>query len=65
MLKVFKYFRPIEWVELLICVLLIMLCVYSDLKVPDYMSNMTTLLTTPGTTTDDIWGVGIFKVDVT
>lgn len=62
MLKVFKYFRPIEWVELLICVLLIMLCVYSDLKVPDYMSNMTTLLTTPGTTTDDIWGVGIFMI---
>ena len=60
--KVFKYFRPIEWVELLICVLLIMLCVYSDLKVPDYMSNMTTLLTTPGTTTDDIWGVGIFMI---
>ena len=62
MLKVFKYFRPIEWVELLICVLLIMLCVYSDLNVPDYMSNMTTLLTTPGTTTDDIWGVGIFMI---
>lgn len=46
---ILKYLRKIDWFFIVVCVVLITAQVYLDLKIPDYMSTITTLLTTGGT----------------
>ena len=52
MLKLLKYMRRKEWLMALLCLLLVVGQVYFDLRLPDYMTELTTLIKTSGTTGD-------------
>lgn len=58
MIKLLKNMRRKEKGMALICVLLVIGQVYFDLRLPDYMTELTTLIKTSGTTAD-IAGVGM------
>ena len=58
MLKIFKYLKPKEWMMALISLGFIITQVWLDLKAPDYMSEITTLVQTPGSGMKDIWTAG-------
>ena len=50
MLKLLKNMRRKEWLMALLCLLLVVGQVYFDLRLPDYMTELTTLIKTSGTT---------------
>ena len=52
MLKLLKNMRRKEWLMALLCLLLVVGQVYFDLRLPDYMTQLTTLIKTSGTTGD-------------
>lgn len=54
MVKIFSYLRKKEWLSILVSVAFIVLQVFLDLKTPEYMAEITTLIQTPGTSTGDI-----------
>lgn len=54
MLKLFKRFNKRDWLYIFICFLLIITQVWLDLKLPDYMSNITRLVTEAGSNITDI-----------
>ena len=54
MLKLLKNMRRKEWLMALLCLLLVVGQVYFDLRLPDYMTELTTLIKTSGTTGDII-----------
>ncbi len=54
MLKLLKNFRKKEWIFAGISLALIILQVWMDLTMPDYMSEITTLVQTPGSEMTDI-----------
>ncbi len=54
MLKLFKNFRKKEWILAGISLVFIVLQVWMDLTMPDYMSEITTLVQTPGSEMVDI-----------
>lgn len=58
MFRIFKKLTPKQWGLAALSVVFIVLQVYLDLKVPDYMSDITTLLQTPGTQTSDLYSPG-------
>lgn len=58
MFKLLKQMRAKEVIMALICCLLVVGQVYFDLQLPDYMTQLTTLLKTSGTTTD-ILNIGV------
>lgn len=58
MLKILKNLRPKEIIMAIVCAVLVVGQVYLDLKLPDYMRDLTTLINTAGTT-QAIWNVGI------
>ena len=58
MLKLFKNFKKIDYLYLLIVTLLIFFQVYLDLKLPDYMSNITVLVKTEGSKMSEILNEG-------
>ena len=62
MIKIFKNFGKKDWGILLICVGLIALQVYLDLKLPDYMSKITRLVQTNGSTMAEILKQGGFML---
>ena len=62
MLKIFKNFGKKDWGILLACVGLIALQVYLDLKLPDYMSKITKLVQTNGSTMLEILKQGGFML---
>lgn len=55
MLKTLKYLKRKEWLLALICLVFIVMQVWLDLKMPDYMSEITRLVQTPGNEMKDIW----------
>lgn len=55
MLKILKRLTAKEVIMLIFAVLFVCLNVYLELKIPDYMSNITTLLSTQGTKVKDIF----------
>ncbi|MBJ7540794.1 ABC transporter ATP-binding protein [Streptococcus sp. SL1232] len=55
MLKIFKRLTAKEVVMMLVAVLFVCLNVFLDLKIPDYMSDITSLLSTQGTEAKDIF----------
>ena len=59
MFKLFKRLTSKEIGLILMTVVFICLTVYIELEVPTYMSEITTLLQTPGTTTGDLWVPGL------
>ncbi|MGE8037982.1 multidrug ABC transporter ATP-binding protein [Lysinibacillus sp. KCTC 33748] len=58
MLKIFKYLKPKEWTLVIASIVFIVGQVYLDLKLPDYMAKITTLVQTEGSKTSEIWTAG-------
>lgn len=58
MLKIFKYLKPKEWLFAGVSLIFIVAQVWLDLKLPDYMAEITTLVQTPGSAMKDIWIAG-------
>ena len=58
MLRILKYLSKAEIGQMLIALVTIVGQVYFDLKLPDYMSDITTLVETPGSDMKDIWIAG-------
>ena len=54
MLRLLKQFNKKEFLLAIICILLIVFQVWLDLKIPDYMSEITRLVQTSGTKINDI-----------
>ena len=59
MFKLFKRLTAKEIGLILMTVVFICLTVYLEFEVPTYMSEITTLLQTPGTTAGDLWVPGL------
>lgn len=58
MITLLKKMRRREKLMALLCVLLVMGQVYFDLAMPDYMSDLTVMIQTPGSVQSEIWNVG-------
>ena len=58
MFRIMKYLSKSEIGQMLVALLTIVGQVYFDLKLPDYMSDITTLVETPGSDMKDIWIAG-------
>ena len=58
MIKLFRYLKLKEWMYFLISLVFIVIQVFLDLKLPDYMSLITTLVETAGSAMGDIWLAG-------
>ena len=58
MIKLLKRMRKREAMMAIICALLVLAQVYFDLRLPDYMTQLTTRIKTPGSQTADIISVG-------
>ena len=54
MLKLFKTFTKKDWLLIFVSLILIMFQVWLDLKIPDYMSEITKLVQTEGSTMSDV-----------
>ena len=55
MVKIFKYLKRNEWLLVLVSIVFIVTQVWLDLKLPDYMAEITTLIQTEGTGTWSWW----------
>lgn len=62
MTKLLKNFGKKEWLLSLICVILVVLQVWLDLKMPDYMSAITQLVQTEGSTIKEIAEQGFYMI---
>ena len=58
MIKLLKKLKPKQWLYILVCVALIVLQVYLDLKLPDYMASITKIVQTEGSLVKDVLGEG-------
>ncbi len=58
MIKIFKYMRRKEIQFVLLSVVFIVVQVWLDLKLPDYMSEITQLVQTEGSEMSDVWIAG-------
>lgn len=62
MIKIFKYLKKNEWIFMLVSVIFIIFQVWLDLKLPDYMAKITTLLQMEGTTVSDLIEPGSYML---
>jgi len=62
MIKIFKYLKPKEWIQAVISLVFIVVQVWLDLKLPDYMAEITKLVQTPGSEMSEIWKAGGFML---
>ena len=58
MIRILKYLKLKEWIVALICLGFVTLQVWLDLKLPEYMAEVTTLVQTPGSPIESIWRAG-------
>jgi ATP-binding cassette subfamily B protein len=58
MVKIFKNLSRREWGLMTFSIVFIVLQVWLDLKMPDYMTEITKLVQTPGSAMSDIWFAG-------
>ena len=65
MIKLFKQMRRKEALMALFCAVLVVGQVWFELRLPDYMTQLTTLIKTPGSTSGGIWNVGVQMLLVT
>ena len=65
MIKLFKQMRRKEALMALLCAVLVVGQVWFELRLPDYMTQLTTLIKAPGSTSGDIWNVGVQMLLVT
>jgi ATP-binding cassette, subfamily B, multidrug efflux pump len=62
MLKIFKYLKRNEWFLVLFSVVFIVVQVWLDLKLPDYMAEITTLIQTEGTGISELLLPGLYMI---
>jgi len=62
MLKIFKYLKRNEWLLVLVSVVFIVVQVWLDLKLPDYMAEITTLIQTEGTGISELMIPGVYML---
>ncbi|GAA0391275.1 ABC transporter ATP-binding protein [Paenibacillus motobuensis] len=62
MIRIFKYLKPKEWIQAVISLVFIVAQVWLDLKLPDYMAEITQLVQTPGSEMSEIWKAGGFML---
>lgn len=55
MFRIMKYLSKAEIGQMLIALVSIVGQIWFDLELPDYMSDITTLVETPGSAMADIW----------
>ncbi len=65
MVKILKKLNRYEWLAILLVALFIVGQVWLDLKLPDYMSEITRLVQTPGSAMSAIWEQGGYMLLVT
>lgn len=58
MIKILRRLNPFEWLQVFISLIFIVAQVWLDLKLPDYMSQITVLTQTPGSELAEIWKAG-------
>lgn len=58
MIALLRKMQRREWLTASICVLLVLGQIYFDLRLPDYMSDLTILIETSGSAMTDIWHTG-------
>lgn len=58
MVKILKHLKPKEWLFILISVAFLVVQTWLDLKLPDYMTDITKTVQTPGSQMSDIWRYG-------
>ena len=58
MFKVLKQLKLKQWIGIVICLGLIVVQVWLDLTIPEYMSKITVLVQTAGNKLSDVWKVG-------
>lgn len=58
MIKLLRHMKGREWLFFLVSLVFIISQVWLDLKLPDYMSEITTLVKTEGSAMADIWASG-------
>lgn len=58
MFRLLKRLKAAEWLQALVSLVFIVAQVWLDLKLPDYMSEITRLTQTPGSAIADIWLAG-------
>lgn len=59
MIKLLKNMQKREWLMALVCAVFVVGQIYFDLTLPDYMTELTTLIKTEGSRTADIAAVGL------
>ncbi len=59
MIKLLKRLKPKQWLYIMFSIALIVLQVYLDLKLPDYMASITTIVQTEGSLVKDVLGEGV------
>lgn len=59
MLRLLKRMRKREILMCLFCAVFILFQIYFDLRLPDYMSELTVLIQTPGSELSAIWATGL------
>ena len=62
MLKILKYLKTTEWFLIGISLIFIVAQVWLDLKLPDYMAEITKLVQTPGSAMSEIWLTGGYMI---
>jgi ATP-binding cassette, subfamily B, multidrug efflux pump len=62
MLKIFKYLKKSEWMLVLVSIAFITIQVWLDLKLPDYMAEITTLIQMEGTNFSQIIRPGAYML---
>lgn len=62
MIKIFKQFKPKEWLLVLLTIFFIVIQVWFDLKLPDFMAEITRLTQTPNSDMNEIWRNGFYMM---
>lgn len=58
MIKLLKKMKPQDWCYALICIAFIVVQVWLDMTMPDYMQKLTVLIETPGSQMSEVWRAG-------
>ena len=58
MIKLLRQLRTKQWIGILVCLALIVSQVWLDLKIPEYMSEITVLVQTDGNKLSSVWATG-------
>ena len=63
MFKLLKNFNKKEWIAILFCFILVIGQVWLELKIPDYMSEITVLVQSEGSNMQDILINGAYMLE--